>query len=502
MRTTFACGMWRLARKRPLPAGPAWVITATTFTPDGKRVLSVSEHTVYAHDATTGRELWRATDHTDSAVQIIVTSDGKTAISSGHDGTVIFWEVETGKLIRKIENPRHSADMIALSPDGHTLAALGGEAPHDGQLLRWDVRTGKALGPTALPAKDARFAAYSIRYAPDGSGIAVASGTETRVLIVDPTGQELRTTFGPTDGGLNCAEYSADGRMIAAGTAAGSIFVWETATGHARLTLKNSGYTTSLAFSPDGRILAVANNGRHVLVSGDKTEEKTHDRTAVRLLDTFTGREFHRFEGHTGSVNRLAWTTDGRRLLTGSHDSSCLIWDVTAIRGKLPSAPIAEKEAAAAVEMLGSANAADAYRAMERLTGSPATAVPALRGVLRSVAPADADRVATLVRELDSPQFATRDRAAAELIRMGEGAEGLLKRALEGKLSTEARDRIEKVLGEFKPPSQRLLMGRALEVLHRIGDEHSKKLLAELAEGAEGAWLTREAKAALGRVTR
>jgi WD domain, G-beta repeat len=390
--------------------------------------------------------------------------------------------------------------MLTLSPDGRTVYALGSEGDHDGVILGWDVATGKAHGPASLPAKPERYAAYSIRYAPDGSGIAVASGTELRVPVFDPIRKELRTSFGKTDGGVSCAEYSPDARMVAAGTLGDSIYVWETATGQTRGLLKDIGGTTCLAFSPDGRILAVVNSGRHhVERPVGKVEEIPQDPATIRLLDVYTGREFHRFKGHTGSVYRLAWTADGRRLLSGSHDSSCLIWDVAAVRGKLPVAEIDQKDAAKAVEELGAASAQDAFRAMARLTGSPKTAVLALRGLVRPVATVDPDRVAELIRDLDSRQFATRDRAAAELIRMGEGAEGLLQKALDGKLSPEARDRIEKVLGELKPSKHRLRVGRALEVLQRMGDAESRKLLTELAAGADGAWLTREAKASIAR---
>jgi WD40 repeat protein len=486
-------------KEKAITSGPGWVITSATFTPDGKRVYSVSEHTVYAHDAATGRELWRGPEHTDSAVQVVVTPDGKMVITSSHDGTLIFREAESGKVIRKIENPRHSADMLTLSPDGRTVYALGSEAPHDGVILGWDVDTGKASGQASLPLKPERYAASSIRYSPDGSGIAIASGTELRVPVFDPIRKELRTSFGPTDGGVSCAEYSADGRMLAAGTLGDSIYVWETATGQTRSLWKDLGRTTCLAFSPDGRILAVVGSGRQRIQVKGKVEEKPQDPTAIRLLDTYTGRELHRFVGHTGSVYRLAWTADGKRLLSGSHDSSCLIWDVAAVRSKLPSAAITADEAAKAVEQLNVPSGKDAFRAMEKLTGSPATAIPALRGLLRPVPTPDANRVAELIRDLDSLQFARRDRAAAELARMGEGVEGLLKNALDGKLSTEARDRIEKVLGELKPPSHRLRVGRALEVLQQIGDAEARKLLTELAAGAEGAWLTREAKAALAR---
>ena len=75
------------------------------------------------HDAGTGRELWRAAEHSDTAAQVVVTPDGRTAISSGHDGKVIWWDVASGKVVRSVQNPRHSVDVLALSQTSPSEAA-------------------------------------------------------------------------------------------------------------------------------------------------------------------------------------------------------------------------------------------------------------------------------------------------------------------------------------------------------------------------------------------
>jgi WD40 repeat protein len=474
-----------------LTDGPGWNIAGTTFTPDGRHVLSVSANVVYAHDAATGRELWRAADHTDTVVQVAVTPDGRTVVTSSNDGRIAFREAATGKVVRSIENPRHAADVIAVSPDGKTLAALGGDAPHDAILRRWDLTTGKAYPDSPLPPKGPKYVPSAIRYLPDGSGIAIASGTESQVPVFDPDRREFRPVFGPADGGVRSIDVSADGRMVAANTCGDSVFLWEAATGQQRWLLKDVGNANSLAFSPDGRILAIANAGKHP--GGQRV---------VRLLDAFTGKEFHRFTGHTGNVYRLAWSPDGRRLVSAGHDASALVWEVTAdIRAKLPTAALGPDEGRAAVAQLAAGNGSQAYQQMARLAASPASGAAALREVVRPVTAPDADVVAGLIRELDSPQFTVREKAAGRLAAFGEGVEGLLRKALEGKPSAEVRGRIEKLLAEVTPPDHRVRQGRALEVLERMGHEDARRLLAELAAGADGAWLTREAKASLARLT-
>jgi WD40 repeat protein len=52
------------------------------------------------------------------------------------------------------------------------------------------------------------------------------------------------------------------------------------------------------------------------------------DDAVVRLWDVATGKQVRTFEGHTGSVPGLAFSPDGKRLLTGGHDRTARLWDV------------------------------------------------------------------------------------------------------------------------------------------------------------------------------
>ncbi len=98
-----------------------------------------------------------------------------------------------------------------------------------------------------------------------------------------------------------------------------------------------------------------------------------------------------------------------------------------------------------------------------------------------------------------------RERAARELEGLGSAAEPALRKALAGKSSVEARNRIEKLLEQeaaqrSSPTPDRLRQMRALEALELAGDGAARRLLKELAGGMPGVWLTEEARAALGRL--
>ena len=86
------------------------------------------------------------------------------------------------------------------------------------------------------------------------------------------------------------------------------------------LTLK--GHTSiaySVAFSPDGR--------RIVSGSGDQT---------LRVWGAESGEEMLTLKGHSGTVTSVAFSPDGRRIISGSHDQTIKVWDATSRQEKPP----------------------------------------------------------------------------------------------------------------------------------------------------------------------
>jgi len=91
-----------------------------------------------------------------------------------------------------------------------------------------------------------------------------------------------------------------------------TIRLWEVTTGkELRRFEGHSSWVTSVAFSPDGRYI----------LSGSK------DKT-LKLWEVSTGRELRRFEGHSDSVNSVAFSPDGRYILSGSSDSTIRLWEL------------------------------------------------------------------------------------------------------------------------------------------------------------------------------
>jgi hypothetical protein len=242
-----------------------------------------------------------------------------------------------------------------------------------------------------------------------------------------------------------------------------------------------------LAFSPDGRYLAMA-----------------QETPAIHLWDVLAGGEVGRLEGHEGGVVSLLFSGDGKHLFSGGSDTTVLSWDLARFTGRPAgrAARLLAKDREVLWADLSSADAARAFAAMRKLYASPEQAVGLLRQRLRPAEAAPTARLARLIAELDSG-LEQRRRAEAELQRLGERAEPALRRALAEGPPLGPRQRLERLLALSTAPRAGLLRElRALEVLEWIGSAEARRMIQGLAEGAPGASLTREAGSAGQRLSK
>jgi WD40 repeat protein len=129
--------------------------------------------------------------------------------------------------------------------------------------------------------------------------------------IFSATIRLITTLTGHTDL-VRSVAFSPDGRLLASGSDDKTIKLWEVATGSLVRTL--SGHTSivfSVAFSPDGRLLASG--------SADWT---------VKLWEVASGSLVRTLSGHPGSVNSVAFSPDGRLLASGSSGTTIKLWEV------------------------------------------------------------------------------------------------------------------------------------------------------------------------------
>ncbi len=396
---------------------------------------------------------------------------------TAHEGMVAVWEWPVGRLARTFELPtdrtkkgKTVCNRLVLSADGRLLVTVsmrvwqsqvGGytqDNAADGALDLWDVASGGRVRRLGLSG-----AGGAPALSPDGSALLVA---DTDWLL-----------FGerPAPGALGKALRLLDlatGRMLRTFPAPGPVQSGDRRT------------VQACAFAPDGHTMASAEEDGSVLV-----------------FETATGLLRRRLVGHRSGVTALAFTPDGRRLVTASGDHTGLVWDVSlAALG-----PSAAGEAGDQWADLASTEPERANRVLARLAADPGAAVALLKGRLKRAAGADAATLDHLVGDLDSDRFGVRQKAYADLDRLGETVADGLRERLARAPSAEVRRRIEQLLEEHDPARvspERVREMRALEVLEQAGTPEARAVLERLAEGAPAARLTREAKASLGRLER
>jgi RNA polymerase sigma factor (sigma-70 family) len=467
--------------------GHTYLVGSLAFTSDGQTLLTgaaYNDGVIRVWDPLTGkqRDQWRGHDQ-GGILGLVVTPDGQFAI----DNSLRVWEVATGKEVRRLGDGKEGAWTIALSPDGKVLASSPGKV-----IRLWDVATGKELHTFGSGS------ILRVRFSPDGKTLATAGSKDRVVRLWDVAdGKELRTLEGH-EATHPCLAFSPDGRFLATGDTGGTIRLWDPTTGQELRQIdgprkpgpQSAESLWSIAFSPDG----------HTLAAGYS------DRT-VRLWEVASGGERGVFaDGHRSGIVGLAFSPDGHLLASGSWDRTAVVWDVTGQRTaqRMRPADLTPEKLNALWTDLADTNAAKAYRAEQALFTAGGRAVQLLKGRLRPEAGVDARMVERLVGDLDSDEFEVREKAARELVALGEGVEPALRKLVASKPSLEARRRAEEVLRGVDPGRLPELLRslRAVEVLEQVGGDEAKQVLAELAKGAPEARLTREAKAALERLNR
>ncbi|GHD06542.1 hypothetical protein GCM10010313_24740 [Streptomyces violarus] len=243
----------------------------------------------------------RLVSGTEPVDSIALSPDGHAVAANSRDGKVRIWSLPGGQLRHTLAG-YGSGEVAAFSPDGRTLAVAAARGA-DGMIGLLDPFTGKKLSTITVRDGSVRGMAFS----PDGRTVAAASPAAVRVWDV-ATGRTRHSFTSHPD--PQAVSFGFDGRSVAAVGLNGLVRVWDAATGRTRTTHDSHIEGHAVAFSPDGRT--------YVVVRTDGS---------VQLREVATGTVRRTVSDGPMGLDGLAFTPDGRTLAIRGGGDTVRLWD-------------------------------------------------------------------------------------------------------------------------------------------------------------------------------
>jgi WD40 repeat protein/energy-coupling factor transporter ATP-binding protein EcfA2 len=233
---------------------------------------------------------------------VAISPDGQLVAAAGEHGTLVVFDVQTGKLLQRLlghktdgAGENSSVRSIAFTPSGQQLISAG----DDKKIIIWQRSNTPTLSKPIKPDTQT------------GKPLVSLNNSATEPVSADLF--QPQQTLDAADK-VTAISISPDGKLLASGGYDKAITLWELNSGKKLKTLSQHRERISskgLAFSPDGRYLASA----------------SYDDTAI-IWHLATGEPSQVLTGHTGDVNQLSFSADSATLVTASEDKTLRLWEV------------------------------------------------------------------------------------------------------------------------------------------------------------------------------
>ena len=355
--------LWNLSTKKEQELGPTVKeFSQVKFNRDGRLLALTENYTVKIWDTATLRELQvlKVPNSGAFAAQadafMSFSEDAKRISTGGFDTDLIIWETETGKRLSTLSGRTNMAYNVAFSADGNELSSGG--------RTRWDLRTGR--GVRTVPDTVEKTLGVA---SPDGRVVAIMKPNSSEVSLVEsPGGRQLQTLAAGGDlGSVQRLRFSPDSTMLAviygpkydlhpksgvSFTHGSQIKIWDVKSGRELRSVTTSDIPMHAEFTSDGRVLGTVGTMGQISLWDAQSGSKLRDLTSapiVGVVPTFKPGQVPAMPnvadiaammtnalgtmsaGTMGqSVTSLAFSSDGRTLVTGGVESKANI-DIAAM---------------------------------------------------------------------------------------------------------------------------------------------------------------------------
>lgn len=292
-------------------------VNSLAFSPNGKVLASGGSDGINLWDPHTGQHLFTLTES--AADNLVFFPDGNTLAGTFYDedrfGTrdkiIRLWDIGKRTNSKTLTGHPQEIMSLAVSPDGNTI--VSGSYAFDEQdknykLQWWDAETGRSR--FFLTNMDSR-SVNALAFSPDGTILAYAGMTPSRIYIIDSNNGELLKTLPGHGDRTHTLTFSPDGKMLASSGYNNTIHLWKPHIGPNHIDTLYTSDGNLISFTPDGETL--------VSGSGDGT---------IRFWDPSTKQQRLSLSGHWQEVNALAFSADSKTLISGIPEAIIHKWDI------------------------------------------------------------------------------------------------------------------------------------------------------------------------------